>query len=119
MIFKILLLFFHCTNSFLILNGYEEDLLAVKDGSVTIYAKVDSDFWSCHLKKNGVQICQMTWDTPSLFKWYYSEKMSCTPKFNHVKYGGGGSYSDCKFVVPNLQENGNKNNFSPLLKPQW
>ncbi len=110
MIFKILLLFFHCTNSFQILKGNEEDLLALRGGSVTIYAKTDTSIWSCSLKKNGVQICQMSWDR-LIWPLPYYEKMSCTPKFNRVTYGGGGSYYSCKFVVPNLQENGKKSNF--------
>jgi hypothetical protein len=109
MIFKILLLFFHCTNSFQILNGNEEDLLALRGGSVTIHANTDKQIGSCSLKKNDVQICQMTWER-RLWIFHFYEKMSCTPKFNHVKYRGGGSYSDCKFVVPNLQENGKKSN---------
>jgi hypothetical protein len=114
-VFEILVVFFHSANSFQILNGYVEDIPAFRDGSVTIYAKVDSDFWSCQLKQNGAQICQMTWEAIS-WKSYF-EKMSCSSKFNDATYAGNKSFCDCKFVVPNLQENGNKINFFLVQVP--
>jgi hypothetical protein len=107
-IFEFLVVFFQSAYSFQILHGYDEDIFAARDSSVTIYAQVDSYFRSCNLKINGAQICQMTWVKSSLSIYHY-EKMSCTQKFNHSTYSGGGSFYDCKFVVPNLQENGNKN----------
>jgi hypothetical protein len=109
-IFEILLLFTHSTNPFKIVNGINEDIASLSGGSVTINVEADSWFYSCSLKINGVQICQMTWERRNLHSRYY-EKMSCTSKFNHVKYVGNGSSYDCKFVVPNLQENGNNLKF--------
>jgi len=106
-IFEILLLFFHLTNSFQFVNGKEGDIPAIRNGAAIINAGTDGWFKSCHLKKNGTQICQLTWKWSSSF--YLS--LNCNPKYNHVPYTGGGSDYVCNFVVPNLQENGNNLKF--------
>ncbi len=113
-IYEILLLFAHSVYSFEIVNGYEVDIPAVRDDSVVINAKVDYYFKSCSLKKNGSQICQMTWEKPPWSR-SHSEKLSCSPLFNRVTYAGGGSFYVCKFVVTNVQENGKKHKFPLYL----
>jgi hypothetical protein len=108
MIFKLIFLFFHCTHSFQILKNKEEDIPAVGNNSAIINAKVDNSFRSCRLKKNGVQVCQATWEWSITS---YSLRINCTPNYTHLIFAGDGSYVDCTFLVPLLQENGDQKKF--------
>jgi hypothetical protein len=112
LIFEILLLIFHSANSFQFLNGNDENIPVVRDGSVAIFAKTDTRFKSCSLKKNETQICKVTCEWSKIS---YSLRMTYTPNYSHVTFTGDMSYYDCKFLVPNLQENGNKNQYVLFL----
>ncbi len=102
-IFESLLLLFHSSNSFQIVNGNEEYIPTVTGGSVTINANADYWFQTCRLMKNGHEICQVTLST-----WIpYSSKMTCASNYMDVIYNGSGSSFICKFEVPNLQNSGN------------
>ncbi len=106
-IFETLLMLFHSANSFQIVNGNKEYIAAVTGGSVTISAKADYWFRTCRLKKDGHEICQVTLSKQSP----YSPEMTCAPNYMNVTYMGSGELYFCIFEVPNLQENGNNQNF--------
>jgi hypothetical protein len=101
--FESLLMLFHSANSFQILNGNEEDILAFGNTSVNLKAKANDWFRTCRLMKDGHEICQVTLNS----SWPYSPTMTCASNYMNVKYIGSGPYYVCKFEVPNLQENGN------------
>ncbi len=106
-IFETLLMLFHSSNSFQIVNGNAEYIPALRGGSVNISAKANNWFRYCSLKKDGHEICQVILST-----WMpYSSTMTCVSNYMQVKYIGSGQNYFCKFEVPNLQKNGNNHRF--------
>jgi hypothetical protein len=97
--FEIFLFLFHTATSFKFLNEFQEDIPAVTYGSVFINAEADKRFKVCSLNRNWVEICQVS---------HNSETVSCDTNYKHVIYNDFVSKWICKFVVPNVQDQGNK-----------
>jgi hypothetical protein len=106
-IFEILHMLSHSANSFQILNGYDEDILAFSGHSVRLNAKADDWYRVCRLMKKGVQLCEMT-----LHRTSGTQTIPCETNGITVTYEKEGYYkSVCEFAVSTLQENGNKITF--------
>jgi hypothetical protein len=106
-IFETLLMVFHSANSFQIVNGNEEDILAFGDTSVNLNAKANNWFQTCRLMKDGHEICQVTLSTWSP----YSATVTCASNYMQVKYTGSVQNYVCKFEVSNLRKIGNNQGF--------
>ncbi len=109
-IFEILLMIFHSTNSFQIVNGNDEDILTFRGHSVRLNAKADGWYKNCRLMKNGVQLCEITLHGVST-----TQTNPCKTNGIYVTYKKEGYskgyyyyYYVCEFAVSTLQENGNK-----------
>ncbi len=106
-IFEILLMLFHSTNSFQIVNGNDEDFLAFRGHSVYLNAKADGWYQICRLMKNEVQLCKMTLRGTSMTQTNLCETIGI--KVTYKKEGTYYYYRYvCEFAVSTLQENGNK-----------
>ncbi len=106
-IFEILLMLFHSTNSFQIVNGNDEDILTFRGYSVSLNAKADGWYKICRLMKNGVQFCEMTVGYTST-----TQTNPCETDGTKITYKREGYYNYvCEFAVSTLQENGNKITF--------
>ena len=103
-IFEILLMLFHSTNSFQIVNGNDEDFLAFRGHSVYLNAKADDWYKICRLMKNVAQLCEITLHGAST-----AQTIPCETSGINVTYKKDGYYKYvCEFAVSTLQENGNK-----------
>ncbi len=106
-IFEILLMLFHSTNSFQIVNGNDEDFLTFRGHSVYLNAKADDWYKICKLMKNGVQLCEITLHRASM-----KQTIPCETNGIDVTYKKDENYNFvCEFAVSTLQKNGNKINF--------
>jgi hypothetical protein len=105
--FEIILMLFHSTNSFQIVNGNDEDFLTFRGHSVSLNAKADDWYKNCRLMKNGVQLCEIT-----LLGTSTTQANPCKTNGINVTYKKEGYYRYynyvCEFAVSTLQENGNK-----------